>query len=162
MASWFSGKIYQIFEFRAPMNVEEIREYCIAFPDSTENLQWGDDLCFKIRGKIFVTVALTAIPQKVCFKCAPDTFAELIEREDIRPAPYVGRYKWVILDRLDALSSAELKELIRQSYEMVAAKAAKAPLLAKSARNGAPRTKPRVEKSSRKKKSKKRATRRRP
>jgi len=47
----------------------------------------------------------------------------LIEREDIRPAPYVGRYKWVMLDRLDAVRWDELQGLIRQSYEMVAAKA---------------------------------------
>ena len=107
------------------MNVDEIREFCLAFPEATENLQWGDDLCFKIGGKIFVTLALTAIPQKVCFKCMPDTFAELIEREDIHPAPYVGRYKWVILDRLDALPQNELRNLIRQSYEMVRANAPK-------------------------------------
>ncbi len=54
---------------------------------------------------------------RLCFKCTPQAFAELIEREDIRPAPYVGRYQWVMLDRLE-----ELRELIRQSYEMVAAK----------------------------------------
>jgi predicted DNA-binding protein (MmcQ/YjbR family) len=107
------------------MHVDEIRQYCMSFPDATENLQWGDDLCFKIRGKIFTTVALTAAPQKLCFKCAPETFAELIEREDIHPAPYVGRYKWVMLDRLDALAGSELKDLIRQSYEMVAANAPK-------------------------------------
>jgi len=105
------------------MKVEEIRDYCLAFPDATENLQWGDDLCFKICGKIFVTLALTAVPQKVCFKCTPEIFAELSEREDIQPAPYVGRYKWVILDRLDALGNDELRNFIRQSYEMVAAKA---------------------------------------
>jgi predicted DNA-binding protein (MmcQ/YjbR family) len=52
-------------------------------------------------------------------------FAELIEREDIHPAPYVGRYKWVMLDRLDAAPWRELRELIRESYEMVAAKAPK-------------------------------------
>src|ERR1700689_4270712 len=105
------------------MNAEEIRKYCMAFPEATENLQWGDDLCFKIRGKIFVIVNLDN--PRLCFKCAPDTFAELIEREDIHPAPYVGRYKWVMLDRLDALGHEELRELIRQSYEMVAAKAPK-------------------------------------
>jgi predicted DNA-binding protein (MmcQ/YjbR family) len=107
------------------MNVEEIREYCLAFPDVTENLQWGDDLCFKIRGKIFVTMALTAVPQKVCFKCTPETFVELIEREEIRPAPYVGRYNWVILERLDALRRDDMEDLIRQSYEMVAERAPK-------------------------------------
>jgi predicted DNA-binding protein (MmcQ/YjbR family) len=103
------------------MNVDAIREFCLAFPRATENLQWGDNLCFKIGGKIFVILGLD--DPRLCFKCAPERFAELIEREDIRPAPYVGRYKWVMLDRLDALPSDELEELIRQSYDMVAAKA---------------------------------------
>jgi predicted DNA-binding protein (MmcQ/YjbR family) len=114
------------------MNVDEIRAYCLAFPQATENIQWGDDLCFKIRGKIFATLALTAIPQKLCFKCTPDVFGDLVEREDIAPAPYVGRYKWVILDRLDALQTDELRDMLRQSYEMVAANAPKVVRPAKS------------------------------
>jgi predicted DNA-binding protein (MmcQ/YjbR family) len=118
------------------MNVDEIRKYCLAFPEATENLQWGDDLCFKIHGKIFATVALTAVPQKLCFKCTPENFAELIEREDIHPAPYVGRYNWVILHRLDALRTDELEDLIRQSYEMAEAKAPN------PARRPTPRKKP--------------------
>jgi predicted DNA-binding protein (MmcQ/YjbR family) len=107
------------------MNVDQIRQYCMTFPAATENLQWGDDLCFKIQGKIFTTLALTAVPQKLCLKCTPETFAELIERENIRLAPYVGRYKWVMLDRLDAVDGGELRELIRRSYELVAANAPK-------------------------------------
>src|ERR1700685_315447 len=105
------------------MNVEAIREFCLAFPQAKENLQWGDDLCLKVGGKIFAIVSLDN--PRLCFKCPPETFAELIEREDIHPAPYVGRYKWVMLDRLDALSDKELEDSIRQSYEMVAAKAPK-------------------------------------
>jgi predicted DNA-binding protein (MmcQ/YjbR family) len=105
------------------MNVDTIREFCLEFPQAKENLQWGDDLCFKVRGKIFATVGLDNL--RLCFKCNPQSFAELIEREGVRPAPYVGRYKWVMLDRLDAVQWDELRELIRQSYEMVAAKAPK-------------------------------------
>jgi predicted DNA-binding protein (MmcQ/YjbR family) len=105
------------------MNIDTIREFCLAFPQATEKLQWGDDLCFKIGGKIFTIVGLDN--PRLCFKCTPETFAELIEREDIHPAPYVGRYKWVMLDRLDAVQWDELRELIRQSHEMVAAKAPK-------------------------------------
>jgi predicted DNA-binding protein (MmcQ/YjbR family) len=105
------------------MNTDAIREFCLAFPQATEKLQWGDDLCFKIRGKIFAMLGLDN--PRLCFKCSPDTFSELIEREDIRPAPYVGRYKWVMLDRLDAVAWRELQELIGQSYEMVVAKAPK-------------------------------------
>jgi hypothetical protein len=61
----------------------------------------------------------------MCFKCVPEKFAELVEQEHIRPAPYVGRYKWVMLNRLDALRDDELPELIQPSFEMVAAKAPK-------------------------------------
>ena len=105
------------------MDVDSIRDHCLSFPLATENLQWDDDLCFKVGGKIFTIVSLD--DPRLCFKCVPQTFAELIEREHIRPAPYVGRYNWVMLDRLEALPWDELRELIRQSYEMVAAKAPK-------------------------------------
>ena len=105
------------------MNTEIIREFCLAFPQATENLQWGDDLCFKVAGKIFMIVGLDN--PRLCIKCTPEIFSELIEHEDIHPAPYVGRYKWVMLDRLDAVRWDELRELIGQSYEMVAAKAPK-------------------------------------
>jgi predicted DNA-binding protein (MmcQ/YjbR family) len=105
------------------MNVDEIRKYCLSFPDATEKLQWGDALCFKVRTKMFAVIGLDQV--RFTFKCTPENFAELIEREDIHRAPYVGRYNWVMLDRLDALRRNELEDLVRQSYEMVAAKAPK-------------------------------------
>jgi|SRR5580658_1010226 predicted DNA-binding protein (MmcQ/YjbR family) len=103
------------------MNVDAIREYCLGFDQATEKLQWVDNLCFKVGGKIFAIVGLDN--PRICFKCTPETFGELIEREDLRPAPYLGRYKWVMLDRLEALGWNELRELIGRSYEMVAANA---------------------------------------
>lgn len=105
------------------MNIDAIREFCLSLPQATEKLQWGDELCFKIGGKIFAMLGLDN--PRLCFKCMPDTFSELIEREDIRPAPYVGRYKWVMLERLDAVGWGELRELIEHSYTMVAANAPK-------------------------------------
>jgi predicted DNA-binding protein (MmcQ/YjbR family) len=102
------------------MNVDSIRAFCLSFPAATEKLQWGDALCFKINAKMFAVLGLDQV--RLTFKCAPETFAELIERQDIRPSPYLGRYHWVMLDRLDAVPNDELKDLIRQSYEMVASK----------------------------------------
>ena len=104
------------------MNVESLRKYCLSFPKATENLQWGEDLCFKVGGKIFTVVSLGGVPQSMSVKCTPEKFAELVEQEGIKPAPYVGRYKWVLLESLDVLRDAEIKDLIRQSYEMVSAK----------------------------------------
>ena len=115
------------------MNVDDIREYCLSFPEATEKLQWGDALCFKVRTKMFAVLGLDHV--RLTFKCTPETFGELIERPNMRPAPYLGRHNWVMLDRLDALRTEEMKELIRQSYEMVAAKAPKA-----ASRKKAPKT----------------------
>ena len=103
------------------MNVDSIREYCLSFPQAIEKLQWGDALCFKVREKMFAVLGLDN--PRLSFKCASETFAELIEREHIQPSPYLGRYKWVMLDRLDAVGWDELRQLIQTSYEMVSAKA---------------------------------------
>ena len=104
------------------MDVESVRRYCLSFPQATENLQWGDDLCFKVAGKIFTVVSLGGVPQSMSVKCTPEKFSELVEQEGIIPAPYVGRYKWILLESLDVLRDAEIKDLIRHSYEMVSAK----------------------------------------
>lgn len=109
------------------MKSDEIREFCLFLPNATEKLQWGDALCFKTSGKMFAVLGLDN--PRLSLKCTPDVFAELIERENIRPSPYLGRHKWVLLERLDAVGSKELRELIRQSYEMVGAKVPRKPSL---------------------------------
>jgi predicted DNA-binding protein (MmcQ/YjbR family) len=118
-------------------DVDWIRKFCLSFPHTTENMQWGEDLCFKVRGKMFVVVDLSKGKQSpICFKCTPERFEELLEIEGIAPAPYVGRYKWVLLERADILAARELEGLIRQSYELVVAKL---PKKKKSVRKSMPR-----------------------
>jgi predicted DNA-binding protein (MmcQ/YjbR family) len=108
-------------------DVDWIRKLCLSFPNVTEDMPWGDDLCFKIRGKIFVGVVLSdgRFP-RITLKSSPDAFHDLLETEGISPAPYVGRYKWIQIASSNLLPASELESLIRQSYEMVAAKAPKA------------------------------------
>jgi predicted DNA-binding protein (MmcQ/YjbR family) len=105
------------------MNVDSIRKLCLSLPDATENLQWEDELCFKVRGKIFAMVGLSSVPQRLVFKSDPEEFQELLEQEGVVPAPYVGRYKWVMLENLEALSKPEIDRCIKKSFAMVAAKA---------------------------------------
>jgi predicted DNA-binding protein (MmcQ/YjbR family) len=103
--------------------LDAIREYCLSLPDTTENIQWQDVLLFRIGGKIFVMVNLNpAGSDRIAFKCDPETFAELLEREGARPAAYVGRFQWIGLRDFNVLPAAELRALIRASYEMVKAK----------------------------------------
>jgi predicted DNA-binding protein (MmcQ/YjbR family) len=105
------------------MNVEFIQRFCLSFPHATENLQWGENLCFKVGGKIFAVLDLSSVPPRLSFKSAVETFAELVERDGISPAAYVGRYNWVALERVDVLPWSELQELLSESYAMVSAKA---------------------------------------
>jgi predicted DNA-binding protein (MmcQ/YjbR family) len=113
--------------YHRPMpDVEWIRKLCLSFPDVSEDMPWGDDLCFKVRGKIFTGMVLSdgRFP-RITLKCAPEKFLELLEIEGISPAPYVGRYKWVMLANSNVLPADELQSLICHSYDLVASKAPK-------------------------------------
>lgn len=108
------------------MDNESVREYCLSFPHATENVQWGADLVFKIAGKMFAVISLEQVSDHcMSFKCTPEKFAELTERNGIIPAPYVARYHWVALETYDALSAKDLKALLRNSYNLVVEKLSK-------------------------------------
>src|SRR5450759_1462694 len=105
-------------------------------PGVTEDVKWGQDLCFCVGGKMFVVVNLEP-PHQMSFKCTPEGFAELIEREGIIPAPYLARATWVQESELGAVfERRELEPLLRSSYDLVLAK------LPTSKRPGAAPTRP--------------------
>jgi len=102
------------------MDSETTRAYCLSFPHATENVQWGNDLVFKIARKMFAVVVLEgALKYCLSFKCTEEKFAELIEQDGIDPAPYSARYHWVAFESFDVLSEKELKALLRNSYDLV-------------------------------------------
>ena len=104
------------------MNVDWIRELCLSFPQTTEQIQWGDVLVFKVAGKIYALTVLIPAKTWLTFKASAESFAELTERPGIIPAPYLARAKWVALETKDALPPDELVLLLRESYDMVVAK----------------------------------------
>jgi len=104
------------------VNIDWVRKLCMSMPHATETVQWGDDLVFKVGGKMFAAVVLVPAKVWLSFKCSPEEFAELTERPGIIPAPYSARYYWVALETQDALAPTELERLLRSSYDMVFAK----------------------------------------
>ena len=104
------------------MNVDWLREICLSFPGATEQIQWGSDLLFKVSGKMFAVTPLEPAPVCLSFKASPENFAELTERPNIIPAPYLARAQWVALQTRDALPAEELARLLRDSYDLVFAK----------------------------------------
>ena len=116
------------------MTIETVRQICRALPGVTEDIKWGADLAFSIGGKMFCVVN-TEPPHQMSFKCSPDTFAELVEREGMIPAPYLARAMWVQQTQLgETLERRELEQLLHASYDLVLAK------LPKSRRPGKPAT----------------------
>jgi predicted DNA-binding protein (MmcQ/YjbR family) len=106
------------------MALDFVRRYCMSLPHATETVQW-ESLVFKIGGKIFAIAVLEPARTWLSFKCAPDDFADLTERAGIIPAPYLARAQWVALETEEALTAAELKQYLRQSYELVVQKLTK-------------------------------------
>jgi predicted DNA-binding protein (MmcQ/YjbR family) len=104
------------------IDVEWLRKVCLSLPHTTEQIQWGSDLLFKVHGKMFAVTPLE--PARVClsFKCSDETFAELTERPGVIPAPYLARAKWVALEAGDAIVREELAALLQGSYELVVAR----------------------------------------
>lgn len=104
------------------MDAEWLRRLCLSFPGTTEQIQWGYDLLFKLGGKMFAITPLEPAPVCLSFKASPEKFAELTERQNIIPAPYLARAQWVALQTRDAVGHDELAGLLRESYEMILAK----------------------------------------
>jgi len=104
------------------MTIDAIRQICLALPGVTEDVKWGNDLCFCVGGEMFAAMDLNP-PHAIGFKCTPEDFGELIERPGVRPAPYLARAMWVQEEALgEALDRAELEQLLTSAYELVVAK----------------------------------------
>ncbi|MBP7777718.1 MAG: MmcQ/YjbR family DNA-binding protein [Acidobacteria bacterium] len=108
------------------MTLDRFRTHCLSHPGATEQMRWGVDAVFEVGGKMFAVACTdhTLYPNApVCsLKCDDETFAALLEQEDIIPAPYLARAKWVALLRWSALPEAEIASLVAGSYTLVRAK----------------------------------------
>lgn len=104
------------------MDLEWIRKVCLVLPGATESVQWGNDLVFKVHGKIFAVAALEPSGSALTFKCTPGDFDDLSERPGCAPARYVTRGRWITLQTFDALPAREIQRLLSQSYDLVVSK----------------------------------------
>lgn len=107
------------------MTLDRFRALCLAQPGATEQIQWRVDAVFKIGGKMFAVactdhIAYPDVPM-CSFKCDDETFAELLERPDIIPAPYMARSKWVAVTTWSALPDREYAALVSRACALVRA-----------------------------------------
>lgn len=103
------------------MNIEELREFCLGLPASTEDIKWEDNLVFSVAGKIFCLAGLDA-PLHVALKVPEDQFDELTQSADIIQASHFARRQWMTILEESRFSRTEWEHYIRQSYLLVRSK----------------------------------------
>jgi predicted DNA-binding protein (MmcQ/YjbR family) len=105
------------------MNIEALREYTLQKEHATEGFPFGEDtLVFKVNNKIFLLLALDAIPVQFNAKCDPERAIALREEypDHILPGYHMNKKHWntVIVD--GKLGDKHLREMIDESYRLVA------------------------------------------
>jgi predicted DNA-binding protein (MmcQ/YjbR family) len=103
------------------MNIEEIREYCIAKPGVTEGFPFNDTaLVFKVMGKMFAVLDLSEEARGITLKCDPELAIELREQyPEVTPACHFNKAQWNSVYFTGGLPRDLILELIGHSYELV-------------------------------------------
>ena len=109
------------------VNIEDIRTFCLVLPGTTEDLKWGNDLCFCLAGKMFCVTGLAGT-MTISFKVTDEEFDEVSSSEGFIPAPYMARHKWVLLKDPGKITRKNLLAYIKQSYALVRSKLSKKAL----------------------------------
>lgn len=104
------------------MNIEELREYCLQKPGTTEGLPFGEDtLVFKVGDKIFLLTSLVT-GNRFNAKCDPERAIELREQyEEIIPGFHMNKKHWNTVFMDGRLTRKQLNELIDHSYDLILA-----------------------------------------
>lgn len=106
------------------MNIESLREYCLAKAETEETLPFGPDtLVFKVKGKMFLLTGLDEEQLSFNVKCDPEKAIELREEFPcVQPGYHMNKKHWntVIVD--GSVSDKQLKQWIDWSYDLVAGK----------------------------------------
>jgi len=102
------------------MNIEELREYCIAKDYVTESFPFdASTLVFKVGEKLFALSGLERQPPAVNLKCDPEKVLDLRDTyESILPGYHMNKKHWNTV-LFEELSNDLVKELIDHSYELV-------------------------------------------
>lgn len=101
------------------MDIEQIQTICRQLKGVTEDIKWEHDLVFSVGGKMFCVVGLDQSPVTASFKVNDNEFDEMSNWPGFKPAPYVAKYKWVLIEDINKMKLADWKKYIQRSYNLV-------------------------------------------
>lgn len=104
------------------MNIEELRDYCIAKPAVTESFPFDEaTLVFKVAGKMFLLTDLVdAFSMNI--KNTPEKVIELKEQyPSVLPGYHMNKIHWITVMIDGSISDNILKHWIDESYLLIVA-----------------------------------------
>ncbi|TKB98826.1 MmcQ/YjbR family DNA-binding protein [Pedobacter cryophilus] len=107
------------------MDIEGIRVICLEMRGASEDIKWENDLVFSVGQKMFCVVGLNQLPTTASFKVTDEEFEEISNWPNFKPAPYVAKYKWVLIEDITKMNKADWEKYIKQSYNLVKDKLSK-------------------------------------
>ena len=104
------------------MAIESFRQFCLSFPDVSEEFPFGPEtLVFKVKGKMFALTDLDLFVS-INLKCDPDEAIELRERYPaVQPGYHMNKKHWNTILMDNSIPDRNLKEWIENSYQLVRA-----------------------------------------
>jgi len=102
------------------VNIEEIRDYCLAKPGVTEDMPFGEDtLVFRVGEKLFLLTSLSQ-GDRINVKCDPERAIELREQHaEVQPGYHMNKRHWNTVHTNGNLTRKQICDMIDHSYELV-------------------------------------------
>lgn len=105
------------------MEPQALQSFCQTLPGTTEDIKWEEHLTFCVGEKMYAILSHDdAGRANISLKTQPDLFDAQITQPHITPAPYLARYKWILVKDLERVDETELRALITTSYQLIRAK----------------------------------------
>jgi predicted DNA-binding protein (MmcQ/YjbR family) len=99
----------------------QMRRICLALPDATETLTWGQPH-FRVKGKIFAGFGDHGGKPTIGFKLEREHADVVIQDSRFERAPYVGAHGWVSMDVSRVRDWDEVRAFLVESYRLIAPK----------------------------------------
>ncbi len=103
------------------MNIEDLREYCLSKPHTSEDFPFDETtLVFRVNQKIFAITSINPERNTVNLKCNPERAIELREEypEEIIGGYHMNKKHWNTV-KYQSIPSSFTKELIDHSFDLI-------------------------------------------
>lgn len=102
--------------------LETILAFGEKLPGTSTDVKWDHHICLNVGDKMYLITTPDANPINASVKVSEEKFDDFLEKEGVRSAPYLGRYKWIEIDDINRFSVCEWESILIEAYQLIAAK----------------------------------------